>query len=226
MAEVKDVKVESKFDNKAAVAAAKENPYDDNNLSLLEDFVTFQVKSGEYDRDSNRQVLKLYMFNPDAIKIHVLGNVLLKAMMNLPETDYLASVKLVPPKVYEMEPVKSILRLGNMLESGQFKKFWKEVAAQKNLLAPVAGFEDAMRKFISSVLASTFQVIQLSLLKDLLNLSDKNAIEDFIKTAGWQKNEEDKTVKLPVSRENKMPISSNVEKISLDQVSEILKTFV
>jgi len=87
------------------------------------------------------------------------------------------------------EPLKSILRISGLLETAQYKRFWREVEASRNVVEPVSGFDDGMRNgegfvlfmrlwwclirfrsAIVSVVASTYKVVPLNNLTAFLHL--------------------------------------------------------
>ena len=79
--------------------------YDPEILPRLEAYVDAQCRNGMYDLDCNLSVLKLYKFHPDKSKTDVVGKILLKALMNLPHTDYLLCTYLIPDAVVSGRPV-------------------------------------------------------------------------------------------------------------------------
>ncbi|XP_041269596.1 eukaryotic translation initiation factor 3 subunit K-like, partial [Onychostruthus taczanowskii] len=58
------------------------------NLATLERYVETQAKENAYDLEANLAVLKLYQFNPAFFQTGVTAQILLKALTNLPHTDF------------------------------------------------------------------------------------------------------------------------------------------
>lgn len=54
----------------------------------LEKYVDIQVSENAYDLDANLAVLKLYQMNPQTFNKNVTCMILLKALTNLPHTDF------------------------------------------------------------------------------------------------------------------------------------------
>jgi hypothetical protein len=50
--------------------------------------IIFQVRDGFYNFQANLAVLKLYQFNPQLFKMPIATAILLKALTNLPSTDF------------------------------------------------------------------------------------------------------------------------------------------
>jgi len=73
--------------------------YDPAGLPALEAKVHAQCKDGSYDLDNNLAVLKLYQFHPEKSNSAVVARILVKALMHLPETDYLMCTYLIPEAV-------------------------------------------------------------------------------------------------------------------------------
>ena len=62
--------------------------YNPENRETLELYVELQARDNEYDLEANLAVLKLYQFNPEFYKTQVTALILLKALTNLPHTDF------------------------------------------------------------------------------------------------------------------------------------------
>ncbi|NXQ63492.1 EIF3K factor, partial [Anthoscopus minutus] len=62
--------------------------YNPENLATLERYVETQAKENAYDLEANLAVLKLYQFNPAFFQTGVTAQILLKALTNLPHTDF------------------------------------------------------------------------------------------------------------------------------------------
>ncbi|XP_054867955.1 eukaryotic translation initiation factor 3 subunit K isoform X1 [Amphiprion ocellaris] len=62
--------------------------YNPENLATLERYVETQARENAYDLEANLAVLKLYQFNPAYFQTHVTSQILLKALTNLPHTDF------------------------------------------------------------------------------------------------------------------------------------------
>lgn len=62
--------------------------YNPENLPTLIRYVETQVRENTYDLEANQAVLKLYQFNPNTYNTRVTSQILLKALTNLPHTDF------------------------------------------------------------------------------------------------------------------------------------------
>ena len=62
--------------------------YNPENLPTLENYVERQAVENSYDLEANLAVLKLYQFNPHLYKVDITCLILLKALTNLPHTDF------------------------------------------------------------------------------------------------------------------------------------------
>ena len=71
--------------------------YDQHKLTKLEKYVNQQV-SGDalYDFHSNLYLMKMYSLYPSVAKKDIVIKLLLKAMMNLPQSDFTSLVYLIP----------------------------------------------------------------------------------------------------------------------------------
>ena len=62
--------------------------YNPENMSTLENYVRLQALENTYDLEANLALLKLYQFNPGTYKTDIACLILLKALTNLPNTDF------------------------------------------------------------------------------------------------------------------------------------------
>ena len=62
--------------------------YNPENMSTLEHYVELQALENTYDLEANLALLKLYQFNPGTYKTNIACLILLKALTNLPHTDF------------------------------------------------------------------------------------------------------------------------------------------
>lgn len=63
--------------------------YNPDNLPTLERYVEIQSRENAYDLEANLAVLKLYQFNPHSFSKDITCQILLKALTNLPHTDFI-----------------------------------------------------------------------------------------------------------------------------------------
>lgn len=63
--------------------------YNPDNLQKLERYVEMQAQENIYDLEANLSVLRLYQFGPNFYRSNIVNLILLKAMTNLPHTDFL-----------------------------------------------------------------------------------------------------------------------------------------
>ncbi|NXG97593.1 EIF3K factor, partial [Loxia leucoptera] len=140
--------------------------YNPENLATLERYVETQAKENAYDLEANLAVLKLYQFNPAFFQTGVTAQILLKALTNLPHTDFTLCKCMIdqahggtcPPPFYprfsldlpktqqEERPIRQILYLGELLETCHFQSFWQALDENMELLEGITGFEDSVRK--------------------------------------------------------------------------------
>lgn len=211
----------------AIAAAIAATPFDLGLLSKLEEYARQQAAEGSFDGAANRHLLLTYSFHPDAVRIDVLAVVLMKALMRLPETDFLSSTFLVAERLQTEEPVKTVFKLAHLLESASYKKFWTECeqsAQTKALVDTVPGFLDAIRGFVAVTVESAYTAVPLSVAHEFLNVSDRGQLLAYADTRGWAFDEANKAFNTPETEER--AVASTNEKISLDQVSKVLSVLV
>ncbi|NXB16344.1 EIF3K factor, partial [Rhagologus leucostigma] len=141
--------------------------YNPENLATLERYVETQAKENAYDLEANLAVLKLYQFNPAFFQTGVTAQILLKALTNLPHTDFTLCKCMIdqahvwgtstppffpefplalPGMQQEERPIRQILYLGELLEPCHFQSFWQALDENMELLEGITGFEDSVRK--------------------------------------------------------------------------------
>ncbi len=76
--------------------------------------------------------------------------ILIKALMALPSTDFMLCMYIVPPSLQSDPSIAALKSLADKLESCFFPTFWTELA---KVNVDVPGFEDAVRSFIVGVVA-------------------------------------------------------------------------
>ncbi|EDL24098.1 eukaryotic translation initiation factor 3, subunit 12, isoform CRA_c, partial [Mus musculus] len=142
--------------------------YNPENLATLERYVETQAKENAYDLEANLAVLKLYQFNPAFFQTTVTAQILLKALTNLPHTDFTLCKCMIDQAHQEERPIRQILYLGDLLETCHFQAFWQALDENMDLLEGITGFEDSVRKFICHVVGITYQHIDRWLLAEML----------------------------------------------------------
>ncbi|NXT47342.1 EIF3K factor, partial [Pluvianellus socialis] len=109
--------------------------YNPENLATLERYVETQAKENAYDLEANLAVLKLYQFNPAFFQTTVTAQILLKALTNLPHTDFTLCKCMIDQahNVNRPPPAPAFLRQQALDENME-------------LLDGITGFEDSVRK--------------------------------------------------------------------------------
>ena len=127
-----------------------------------------QAAENTYDLDANLAVLKFYQFNPHLMNLEITHTILLKALTNLPHTDFVLCKCLLLPAQMKDDTVKEIIYIADILEQCDFALFWSHVDAKRDLFRNVTGFYDSVRKFVCHVIGTTFQTIEKQYLAKLL----------------------------------------------------------
>ncbi|XP_071503985.1 LOW QUALITY PROTEIN: eukaryotic translation initiation factor 3 subunit K-like [Diadema antillarum] len=197
------------------------NRYNPENLTMLEQYVEIQVRENQYDVEANLAILKLYQLNPLHFKVQLAALILLKAMTNLPHTDYLLCKCLIDSDIQQEEPLQSINYFASLLEMCQFKKFWAEYDERPDVFQGVAGFQNAIRKFICHVINSTYQTIERQQLLELLGLTDDTELKRWMASYDWKELEGDQVY--ICNQEESVKTKNITEKIGFDNVATVMK---
>ena len=89
-------------------------------FKFLEQYVEEQAKENTYDLDANLGVLKFYQFNPLNMNIEITRLILLKALTNLPFSDFVLCKYLLLPSQMRDDVVKEIIYIADILEQCDF----------------------------------------------------------------------------------------------------------
>lgn len=97
-----------------------------------------------YDVDTMLGLLKLYQFFPEKANTDTTAKVLIKALMQLPSTDFLLCTYLVSEQVASESPIAVIVDLADLLERCSFQAFWRQLKDNAQLTEGIPGFRDAI----------------------------------------------------------------------------------
>nr|KAG5712405.1 hypothetical protein BaRGS_023984 [Batillaria attramentaria] len=206
------------MDRRAGERKLKE--YNPENLSTLERYVHMQAQENTYDVEANLAILKLYQFNPGHYQTEIAALILLKALTNLPHTDFTLCKCLIDSSRLNEAPISRILELAEDLETCNFQQFWGELRDDPDMIAGITGFEDSIRKFVCHVVAATFQTIELEKLQELLgNVIDTQAMQ-WVNKYGWSLNNDGMV--FVANQEENIKTKNITEKITFDSVAGIM----
>uniref|UniRef100_A0A3P8PUH6 Eukaryotic translation initiation factor 3 subunit K n=1 Tax=Astatotilapia calliptera TaxID=8154 RepID=A0A3P8PUH6_ASTCA len=180
--------------------------YNPENLATLERYVETQARENAYDLEANLAVLKLYQFNPAYFQTQVTSQILLKALTNLPHTDFTLCKCMIDQTHQEERPIRQILYLGNLLETCHFQSFWTSLEENRELIDGITGFEDSVRKCEYRPL--TQHVGQ--------------HVKVWMNKYGWTENEDGQI--FIFNQEESVKPKNIVEKIDFESVSSIMAT--
>mmetsp|Transcript_22525 Transcript_22525/g.45235 ORF Transcript_22525/g.45235 Transcript_22525/m.45235 type:complete len:218 (-) Transcript_22525:205-858(-) len=203
-------------------AAIEEKISDASIIPQLEAHVDDQLDKNTYNFKANRHLLKLYKFHPQAAKPEVVGKILIKALMQLPTSDYISCLYLINSEHHNVQPVRTIRKLATLLESFDIENFWKAAEEQKEFpkLTEIEGFCQSVENFVVTILESTYCDIEVSTLETLLRNGSKDA-ERLQKEKGWSLTNGGKTMVLSKREAPGMQVSGS-QKIVLAQVGKVL----
>ncbi|XP_022912594.1 eukaryotic translation initiation factor 3 subunit K [Onthophagus taurus] len=193
--------------------------YNPNNLPTLERYVEIQSRENAYDLEANLAVLKLYQLNPHKFNMDITSQILLKALTNLPHTDFILCKCLLSERKLVVEPINQITYLADILEQCDFQIFWTRVHSMPELTQRITGFLDSIRKFVCHVVGITYQSIEKRHLAQLLGGVDDITLKHWVKKYGWK--EEGNLIFISNQDENIKTKNIN-EKIDFESVGAIM----
>lgn len=202
----------------------------------------------QYCFDANRTLIKLYNFFPhlegeQGINITALAAFL--ALLQFPDTDFMALTCLIPERVQSLEPCATLVRCADLLESCQFSEFWPEfrklgipeygardgeltVSTDRKLLSNAVNgstASDQIRSNMIKMLARTYRTAPLSLVLGALDLKCPDSLTAFGSKVdgGIVEKVENDTVTFVASADNTKRVGSSFkEGVSYDEVSVMM----
>lgn len=160
--------------------------YNPENVSILEKYAEQQVRDGFYNFQANLAVLKLYQFNPQLFKMPIATAILLKALTNLPSTDFQLCRALIQETEQQEEPLSKVIELANLLETCSFREFWDVLSVDRDMINPAADFDEAIRRYVCHVVSITYQKVSIEHLSMVLGGLQGDNLQAVIDRQGWQ----------------------------------------
>ncbi|KAL7465273.1 hypothetical protein ACHAXS_005603 [Conticribra weissflogii] len=195
-------------------ALLAKSAYDPKIVNQLEAYVRAQVSAVastlvasetpdvQYSFDANRTLVKLYQFFPHLegeLGMTITALVAFLALLQFPDTDFMALCCLIPERVQSTEPCATLVRCAELLESCQFSEFWPEfrklgipeygaregetvVSDDRKLLSNAVNGTSASNKIRSNMiqmLAKTYRSAPLSRVLAALDLKDADSLKAF-----------------------------------------------
>ncbi|XP_014247356.1 eukaryotic translation initiation factor 3 subunit K [Cimex lectularius] len=195
--------------------------YNPLNLQTFERYVEIQSQENAYHLEANLAVLKLYQINQN-FNIEIICHILLKALTNLPHTDFILCKYLLNKSLCNTSPIKEIIELADLLECCEFQKFWIKARSMDELCSRIVGFHDSIRKFVCHVVGITFQTINKNLLVQLLGGVDDTTfqLKQWVQKYGWK--EIDGNMIFIANQDENIKTKNITEKIDFETVSGIM----
>jgi translation initiation factor 3 subunit K len=176
--------------------------YSPDRLNDLQRHVATQAAQGFYDRDANLALLRLYNFETELVHVQTVANVLIMALMQLPEADFTMLLHLIPENIQAEPLIGAVISLDRHLEGFRFAQFWSEVDRLRDILNPINGFYEAVRRYILQSISTTFQTLSRASLSQSLKSDGAtldNMIADKIASSGWNIGQ-DNVIRFPKRR--------------------------
>jgi len=147
--------------------------YDVAHLEKLESHVSEQITNNTCNTDCNMAILKLYLMYPSCCKVEVLRNILIKALMRLPDSEFNQCLLQIPRRVMQVPQLQALANLEEVLQCCHFKQCWTMLRVQEHLVgvSSIPGFTDALRRYMTEILALSCLAIPATDLASLLNLN-------------------------------------------------------
>lgn len=151
--------------------------------------------------------------------LEITYKILLKALTNLPHTDFVLCKCLLLPSQTKDNTVRDIIFLADILEKCDFELFWASIGTRMSLFSEITGFLDSIRKFVCHVVGITFQTIRKDYLARLLGNIEDNVLRLWVKKYGWK--EQDNLIYIASQDEN-IKTKNITEKIDFENLAPLM----
>lgn len=159
----------------------------ENIIEELEKYLQEQVKEGSYDFEGNRTLLKLYLYFPHKIKPDFIVTMLLKALCNVPQNDYIILLYMIPEylsfgssSASEVAVVKQAI---NMIERSNFEEFWKltkDPSSSSIFTDRVPEILPSIRKYIINLYRMTYRFVEVAQLLANTGFQDETELRKWM----------------------------------------------
>ncbi|TFJ87822.1 hypothetical protein NSK_001169 [Nannochloropsis salina CCMP1776] len=197
--------------------------YTQEKVKHLEEYLQLQVKEGSYDFEANKSLLKLYLLYPPLANNENVETILLKALLNLPATDFTLLLYILPEKLQTDENVLTIKDAAEALETARYADFWSILNSRAAVFLAIPEWKDDIRKIILTVHAATYKAVDKAHVSDGVGLSG-DELDSFLtaNTPGLvAKVEVDRVIFAP-NKENQPWVRKYKEKVDLQNMLGIL----
>eukprot|EP00761_Pharyngomonas_kirbyi_P013286 gb/GECH01013313.1/.p1 GENE.gb/GECH01013313.1/~~gb/GECH01013313.1/.p1 ORF type:complete len:203 (+),score=40.27 gb/GECH01013313.1/:1-609(+) len=195
--------------------------YTENQLAEFEE----QVKNpNSYNLETNINLLKLYQVFPHKVDVTLVKSILVRAIMNLPETDFMLCSCLVSKSIRQKPEISSLFHLAQLIENADYEKIWQDDST-KSLLESESKLANAIRSYIACVMEWTCRSISKSQVLSLLNLND-SSFSSFAQERLWTIDDAGATVTFPENDFNHPETKIHKFHVTHDSVAKTLATAV
>ena len=163
--------------------------YNPENAGLFEAYVEAQVSMNKYDFKANLSLLKLYQFDPPRTNDQIVLKILLKALMNMPNPDFLCCKALMDKEMCDLisaDDLMAVCKIHYLLETCQFEDAWQMIDQMQHLICKVEGFDGAIRNYIGHVVASAFANVPRDSMCQLLGGISVSVLNEMAAVKKWQ----------------------------------------
>ncbi|KAJ8331692.1 hypothetical protein O5D80_000588 [Batrachochytrium dendrobatidis] len=200
--------------------------YNPQNMAILEEYISSQLKTNNYDRTACLALLKLYQLNHADANVYVIASVLALALSALPESDFTLCMYLLREEWLADPLIAHLVHMHELLGQAQFSEFWAYLESEESVrefTGDYSLFDDNIREFIAQTLSITYQTISIESLEKMLDLSDED-LADWVKMReSWSVNaDDDSLIDLPITSWNQAKEIVMQEDVKFEQLGKIL----
>ncbi|OII76656.1 SAC3 GANP family protein [Cryptosporidium andersoni] len=215
------------INNEVQVLLNSASRYDVCNLEVFEQCVRDQIKFEQYSIINNLAILRLYMIYPNKMKLDIIQDILLKALIQSPlSSDFLSCTYQIPLSIQDNPEIKPILFLHEMLIDCKFTYMWKFLKSNQLLstkISRILGFEDFLRNIVVYTVNNSHSCISLLVLSELLDLpTSSNKIIEIIEKNGWRMDIQSGLIRIPAVENNENLGDTIINKTKCTDDSDII----
>jgi translation initiation factor 3 subunit K len=197
------------------------DPNEQKALATLEEHVTNQVRNNTYDYKANRFLLKAYLYTPDTVKVDSVQKILVKALMQLPNTDFVQCCCLVPERLRSEKSIQNVLKLADLLESTDFVRFW-QVCEPDQTVSSTPGFKAAIVDFVMVTVKQTYTNISTTQLLSYFPSSEKDNLDALLAKHGCARSSSDANLIELGGKSSNFTNPSSAAPVAFSDVTQLL----
>ena len=138
------------------------------------------IDAGNPNSEAFLAVMRSYQAQIAPYDVTLISNALLALLPEFASGDFTAVLCLLPEKYHEMEEIKRVLHLENLLSRGQFIDFWKAFEMIREKVFVGKAWQHGMQKAIAESVRDTFQEVNAGVVYRAVGVKNEGELKAFV----------------------------------------------